>query len=139
MSPLHFTTAHNILFDPYVTTVETALTNTWLETHPSTDPVPPFVDSGIAKAAYDLLDNDVRNLVNVPNLANDAKNRILYYQSDKRRAVRLLYNVDITDIKPSDDGMGKQILHASEFSLTFEELVKQTSYGPDNVPTDAWD
>jgi len=139
MSPLHFTTSHSVLFAPYVTTVETALANTWLETHPSTDPVPSFVDSGVARAAYDLLNEDVKNSVAVPNLTQQAKDRILYYQSDKRRAIRLLYNVDITDIKPSDDGMGKQILHASEFSLTFEELVKQTSYGPDNVPTDAWD
>lgn len=139
MSPLHFTIDHSVLFAPYVATVETTLTNTWLETHPSTDPTPPFVDSGVARAAYDLLDEDVRNSVAVPNLTQQAEDRILYYQSDKRRAIRLLYNVDITDIKPSDDGMGKQILHASEFSLTFEELVKQTSYGPDNVPTDAWD
>lgn len=139
MSPLHFTTTHAVLFAPYVTTVETALTNTWLETHPFTDPTPPFVDSGVAKSAYDLLDEDVRNSVNVPNLTQQAKDRILYYQTDKRRAIRLLYNVDITDIKPSDDGMGKQILHASEFSLTLEELIQQKVYGPDNVPTSAWD
>jgi len=139
MSPLHFTIAHAVLFAPYVTTVETSLTNTWLETHPVTDPTPSFVDSGVARAAYDLLDVDVRNSVNVPNLTQQSLDRILNYQSDKRRAARLLYNVDITDIKPSDDGMGKQILHASEFSIVLEELVKQTAYGPDNVPTDSWD
>lgn len=139
LTPSHFTIAHSVLFAPYVTIAETALTNTWLETHSVDDVVPSFVDSGIARAAYDLMDEDVLNDVSVPNLTEEAKDRILYYQSDKRRAVRLLYNVDITDIKPSDDGMGKQILHASEFSLTLEELIQQKFYGPDNVPTDAWD
>jgi hypothetical protein len=139
MSPLHFTDAHSTLFTPYVTTAETEMTNTWLETHPASDPVPPFVDSGIARAAYDLLDEDVRNNVSVPNLTNAAKNRILFYQNDKRRAVRLLYNVDVSNIKPSDDGMGKQILHSAEFTLTAEELIKQASYGPDSVPISAWD
>ncbi len=139
MSPLHFTLVHDTLFAPYVNTVETSLTNTWLETHPVSDAIPSFVDSGIARAAYDLLSEDVRNDVSVPNLTVQAKNNILYYQSDKRKAIRLMYNVDISDIKPSDDGMGKQILHASEFSITLEELIQQTTYGPDNVPTDAWD
>jgi hypothetical protein len=139
MSPLHFTLTHATLFAPYVTIVETDLTNTWLETHPSTDTIPPFVDSGVARAAYELLDTDVRNSVSVPNLTTQARDRILYYQNDKRRAVRFLYNVDMTDIKPSDDGMGKQLLHASEFSIMMEELVKQTAYGPDTVPTDSWD
>lgn len=136
MSPLHFTLDHSTLFAPYVTIVETELSDIWAETHSS--PAPSFVDSGIARAAYDLLDEDVRNSVSVPNLTNQARDRILYYQSDKRRAVRLLYNTDMTDIKPSDDGMGKQILHAAEFSVTLEELVRQPAYGPDNVPTDSW-
>jgi hypothetical protein len=139
MSPLHFATVHSVLFSPYITTVETSLENTWLETHSSTDSMPSFVDSGVARAAYDLLSEDVRNSVNVPNLTTEARDRILYYQGDKRRPIRLLYNVDISDIKPSDDGMGKQILHASEFSITLEELIMQPSYGPDSVPTDSWD
>lgn len=139
MSPLHFTLAHSTLFAPYVSLVESNLTNTWLETHPSSDTIPSFVDSGIARAAYDLLDADVKNDISVANLSQEAKDRIIFYQNDKRKAIRLLYNVDITDIKPSDDGMGKQILHSAEFSLTLEELIKQNSYGPDNVPTDAWD
>jgi len=139
MSPLHFTSAHAALFAPYVTIVETNLTNTWLETHTTDDPVPTFIDSGIARAAYDLLDDDVRNNVVVSGLSNDAKNRILSYQSKKRRAVRLLYNVEMTDIKPSDDGKGKEIMHSAQFTVSLEELVKQPAYGPDNVPTDAWD
>ena len=138
MSPLHFTIAHPTLFAPYVATVTTNLTNMWLETHPATDTIPTFIDSGIARRAYELLEDDVRNNVSVPNLDSASKDRILYYLSDRRHVVRLISNVDSTDIKPSDDAMGKQILHAAEFSIIFEELVKLVSYGPDNVPTDSY-
>lgn len=138
MSPLHFTIVHESLFAPYVETVTTDLTNTWLETHPSYESIPSFIDSGIARAAYDLLNVDVSNNVTVSGLTPDALARIIYYENDKRQVVRLLYNANMTEVKPSDDGMGQQILHSAQFSLMLEELVQQPAYGPDNVPTGFW-
>jgi len=138
-TPLHFTADHNNVFGAYATAVQTDLANTWLETHPSSDPLPSFIDSGIARAAYERVYEDVRNNIAVPNLSNSAKNTILAYQAKSRDPIRLLYDVRISDIKPSDDGVEKENLHGATFTITAKELVKQPAYGPDNVPTGSYD
>jgi hypothetical protein len=43
-----------------------------------------------------------------------------------------------TDTKPSDDGRGQALLKNGQITLSAKELVKQTIYGPDNVPTTAF-
>ncbi len=100
--------------------------------------MPTLNDGGVAAAAFLKLYEDVRNNVTVAGLSTEIKNRILLYQANKVRPVRLLYNVNLGDIKPSDGGMETQLLHGAEFSLVAKELIQQEYYGPNNVPTDAW-
>ena len=61
-----------------------------------------------------------------------------HQQSDYVDPIRILYDVTCNDIKPSDDGRGQALLKNGTINITAKELVKQTIYGPDNVPTTAF-
>ena len=49
----------------------------------------------------------------------------------------MLYDVNANDTTPSDDGLGKQLTKVGTITLLAKELIRQTDYGPDNVPTSA--
>jgi len=50
----------------------------------------------------------------------------------------MLYDCVVSDNKPSDDGRGQALLKTGQITFTAKEVVKQTIYGPDNVPSTAY-
>jgi hypothetical protein len=135
MTPEHFTDQHATVMAPFVTQAETAFDTRWAETHSSAAPAPP--DSGIAADAFLRLYEAVRNNTVVANLTDDAKTNIKQMQKDLISPIRVLYGVKLSDVKPSDDGRGQQLLKQGQFTLTARELVPIVNQGPDGVPLEA--
>jgi hypothetical protein len=50
----------------------------------------------------------------------------------------LLYDVRISDIKITDNGIDKQTFHIGEINLRAMEVSKIIASGPDNVSTESW-
>ena len=137
LSPEHLTIDHTALLAPYVTAAENALDDLWEETHDVSVAAPTPPASGVAADAFLRLYEDVRNDVVVTGLSTKARSNIKAMQRDLIEPIRLLYSVVMTDVKPSDDGKGQQLLHTAQFTISARELVKYPSFGPDNVPTTA--
>lgn len=137
LSPLHFTIAHAALLAPYVADVEAEFEAVWATVH--TAATPDLIDSGVAAAAFLKLYDEVTASSVITGLSDEARDRIVMYKADRRRPVRLLYNSYVSDAKPSDGGDEKKLLYGSELSVTCKELIRAPAYGPDNVPTDAWE
>ena len=94
-------------------------------------------DSGLAADAYIRLYEAVRNNDVVANLSTEGKNNILQMQKDLINPLRLLYGIKTTDVKPSDDGRGQQLLRQGQFTLSAKEIIKVVNLGPDDVPIEA--
>jgi hypothetical protein len=80
---------------------------------------------------------DVRNSVNVTNLSATAEKNILRMQTDLVEPIRILYDVACNEGTFSDDATGRALMKGGSITITAKELVKQTQFGPDNVPTNA--
>jgi hypothetical protein len=48
-----------------------------------------------------------------------------------------LYDVSCNEGTFSDDATGRALMKGGNITITAKELVKQTQFGPDNVPTNA--
>jgi hypothetical protein len=139
LSPKHFTDSHNDILSTYVTSAQSDFDNIWNLTHTSTPPT--LADSALASAAFLEMYDSVVDITNpvIPNLSDEARQRILSYKSKWRRPVRILYNVVMGEIKTSDGGEGQQLLYKATASLSATELIRVAKYGPDNVSTDSWE
>lgn len=137
LTPEHYTLDHGTLLAPYIAAAETAFEDLWEETHDASVAAPEPPDSGVAVDAFLRLYEDVRNSVVVPGLSARALSNIQGMQRDLTDPIRLLYGVQTSDLKPSDDGKGQQLLHTAQFTISAKELMKYPSFGPDNVPTTA--
>ena len=51
--------------------------------------------------------------------------------------IRVMQDIQIGDIKPSDDGMEKAFLHTAEFSFKAKEIISVDQFGPNNVNVNA--
>jgi hypothetical protein len=138
LTPQHFTVDHSSLFLPYRTTVTTEFNNLWSETHPASSTAPTIPDSGLAAEAFIRLYNDVQSGIAVTGLSTTAATNIRRMQSDLVEPVRILYDVSCNDIKSSDDATNRQLFRNGTINITAKELVRQSQYGPDNVPTTAY-
>jgi hypothetical protein len=137
LTPIHYTTDHNNIFSTYVSTATNNFNTLWSDSHSNAYPSPVLPASGLAVEAFNLVYDAVRNNVNVTNLPTAAKNNIKQLQTDLCEPIRILYDVQITDSKPSEDSRGQALLKSGSLTLTAKEIVKITSFGPDNVPTTA--
>ena len=137
LSPEHFLIEHSTILEPYRAAVVTEFETLWQETHPSSIPPPTLPNSGLSNESFLRMFEAVRAGDVVANLPNSARNNILRMQSDFVDPVRLLYDVSVNDTTPSDDGLGKQLTKVGTITLAAKELIRQTDYGPDNVPTTA--
>jgi len=137
LSPQHFTIDHAALMAPYVTDAQADFDAIWDTIRSSASPT--LEDSGLAATAFLKLYDEVTSSSVIAGLDDDARDRIVMYKADRRRPVRLLYNSYVSDVKPSDGGESQQLLYGSQVSVNCRELVRASAYGPDNVPTDAWE
>jgi len=138
LSPKHFIEDHSDILSTYATDAQTDFNTIWNLTHTSTSPT--MVDSAIAATAFLAMYDSIIDMSTpvIPNLSDEARQRILSYKSKWRRPVRLLYNVVIGEIKTSDGGENQQLLYKASASLSATELIRVAEYGPDNVSTDSW-
>jgi hypothetical protein len=136
LSPEHFAIEHNNIFSPYVTTATTNAEAIWNQTHTSS--MPPLNSSRTAIMAFDLIYDDVKNNRPVNGLTADQKRNLDFVISTKMKPVRLLYDVKISDIKPTDNGIDKQTFHIGEINIHANEISRVKSSGPNNVSTEAW-
>jgi hypothetical protein len=51
--------------------------------------------------------------------------------------VRFLQDIQVGDIKPSDDGVDQMFLHFAEFTLKAKEIISVDQFGPNNVNVNA--
>jgi len=138
LTPQHFTIDHSSLLSSYVSTVNSEFSTLWQQTHPSSIPVPTIQPSNLAAEAFLRLYNDVGTGTTVSGLSSSQLSNIQRMISDNIEPVRFLYDVICNDNKPSDDATNKQLYRSGTVTVTAKELVKQTQYGPDNVPTTAY-
>ena len=137
LSPEHFLLDHAAILEPYRANVVSEFETLWEETHPASIPPPTLPNSGLSNESFLRMYEAVRAGDVVAGLPTAAKKNILRMQSDFVDPVRMLYDVNANDTTPSDDGLGKQLTKVGTITLLAKELIRQTDYGPDNVPTSA--
>lgn len=137
LSPEHFIEDHNSILDPYVTGVIADYNALWAETHPTSIPPAELPRSAKATEAFLRLCEDVKNGVTVSGLPTSAVKNIQKMQSEFVEPIRILYDCITNSSTPSDDAIGQSLFRNGTIVLQAKELVKQDSYGPDNVPITA--
>ena len=137
LSPEHFLIDHAAILEPYRVSVEAEFDTLWGETHPDSIPPPTLPNSGLSNESFLRMYEAVRAGDIVTGLPAQARKNILRMQSDFVDPIRMLYDVNANDTTPSDDGLGKQLAKVGTITLLAKELIRQTDYGPDNVPTSA--
>jgi hypothetical protein len=135
--PTHYTLDHSTIFSTYVTTAQNNFNVLWADSHSNAFATPTLPASGLATEAFSLVYDAVKNNSAVTNLTTSSRNNIKQLQADMCEPIRMLYDVQISDAKPSDDSRGQALLKSGTLTLTAKEIVKITSFGPDNVPTTA--
>ena len=136
LSPEHYLLEHSDLFQSYADTAVTNLETLWAETHITT--MPEISNSRKASLAFDGLFSDIKNNRPVERLNAETKRAFDFMIKNKMKPIRLLYDVKISDVKPTDNGIDKQTYHIGEITIRAMELTRVSSIGPDNVSTDAW-
>jgi hypothetical protein len=138
LSPQHYTIEHNTIFSPYSSLAQANFDDLWSQTHDATVSSPSLPASGLATEAFYRVFEAVGAGTSITNLPTAAKSNIIAMRRDFVDPIRLIYDVTCTDLKPSDDGRGQALLKNGQITISAKELVKQTIYGPDNVPTTAF-
>lgn len=122
----------------YAQGIKSTLDTYWLETHASGS-IPYYDWAGIAYQSVVAMTEDwkagiqniniLNNNVWKTNLNNTVKNNV--------DLVRYLQDIQVGDIKPSDDGVDASLLHTAEFTLKAKEIFSVGEYGPNNVNVNA--
>ena len=136
LSPEHFIIEHSDVFTPYLSTAITNAETIWNQTHLTS--MPSLTNSRKAIMAFDLIYDDILNNQPVNFLSAEQKRNLDFVISTKMKPIRLLYDVRISDIKLSDNGIDKQTYHIGEVSIRALEISRVDSSGPDNVSTESW-
>ena len=137
LSPEHFIEDHNDILSTYVDGVVADYNALWAETHPSYITPAELPRSAKATEAFLRMYEDVRNNVTVVGLSTAAQKNIKKMQADFVEPIRILYDCISNSAKSSDDAVGQALFRNSVVEFQAKELVKQDSYGPDNVPITA--
>jgi hypothetical protein len=136
LSPRHFILEHPDIFSSYETSELANLEAIWDETH--TTSIPAIPASRSATMAFYAVLEDIRNNRPVARLDAAGKRAFEFVLSTKMNPIRLLYDVKISDVKPTDNAIDKQTFHTGEITIRAMELTRALASGPDNVSTDSW-
>jgi hypothetical protein len=126
------------VFDSYITTVVNNVNSFWAETHSSS--TTPYYDwVGIAYQAVQMFMSDWEAGFKPGNIISNTvwNGNLNSAVSNKADLMRLLQDVKISSITPSDDGVETAFLHTAEFTLTGKEIISVDQFGPNNVDVDA--
>jgi hypothetical protein len=138
LSPQHYAIDHTAIFSSYSAAAQASFDDQWAETHDASVVAPSLPASGLAAESFLRVYEAVGSGTTVTGLTANARKNILQMRNDYVDPIRILYDVTCNDIKPSDDGRSQALLKNGTITVTAKELVKQTIYGPDNVPTTAF-
>jgi hypothetical protein len=113
----------------YANNIVNSLNNYWLETHVSGTPA--YYDwAGIAYQSVFAMVEDWKAGIRDANISsNNVWNNV--------DLVRYLQDIQVGDIKPSDDGVDTNFLHMAEFTLKAKEIISVDQFGPNNVNINA--
>lgn len=136
LSPQHYLIEHSDIFQSYADQAVTELEALWAETHIST--MPAISESRKASLAFDKVFSEIKNNNPVPRINPEIKRAFDIMIKNKMKPIRLLYDVKISDIKPTDNGIDKQTYHIGEITIRASEVSRVPATGPDNVSTDSW-
>ena len=144
LSPEHFLITHgnpanagDDILSSYAVLVQSDYDTLWAETHPLSIAAPTLPNSSLATESFLRMFEDVRNSEEVTNLSTMARKNIQRMQTDFVEPIRILYDVSCNEGTFSDDATGRALMKGGNITITAKELVKQTQFGPDNVPTNA--
>jgi len=126
------------LMNSYATNVSNQINAFWIETHTTT--APPYLDwSGVAYNAVSEFISDWSANIKPTGITNVSTwtNNLNSIVSNNVSLVRLLQDIQVDNITPSDDGMEKAFLHTAEFKLKAKEIISVDQFGPNNVNVNA--
>jgi hypothetical protein len=122
----------------YANNVSNQINTFWTETH--TTSAPPYLDwSGVAYEAVSEFISDWSANIKPSGITSVATwtNNLNSIVANNVDLVRLLQDIQVGDITPSDDGMEKAFLHTAEFKLKAKEIISVDQFGPNNVNVNA--
>lgn len=136
LSPQHFLIDHSDIFQSYADNAVADLETLWGETHTTAMPV--IAESRKASLAFDAVLEDIKNNRPIPRLNAESKRAFDFMVKNKMKPIRLIYDVKISDVKPTDNGIDKQTYHIGEITIRGMEISRISASGPDGISTDAW-
>lgn len=126
------------VFQNYTSNVINQVYGFWSETH--TTGIPQYLEwAGVSLLATQELLSDWRagckpfSFTSVSNI-NDNFDSLISNNSD---IARVIQDIQISDISPSDDGVDTALLHIAKFTLKGKEIVSNDEFGPNNVDVNA--
>jgi hypothetical protein len=133
----HVGASTSVLYS-YAQNVVDQINTFWAETH--TSPAPEYLDwSGVAYEAVQQLISDWTAGFKNSQLSANSKwdTNLDTVVSNKVDLMRLLQDIQISSVTPSDDGVDQAFLHSAEFIFKAKELISVENFGPNNVDVNA--
>jgi len=122
----------------YANTVVNNVNTFWQETHTSS--TPPYYDwAGVAYQAVQMFISDWAAGIKPAQITGNTSwnTNLNNVVTNDVQLMRLLQDIQVGAIKPSDDGMGAAFLHTAEFTMKAKEIVSVEQFGPNNVDVNA--
>lgn len=122
----------------YVSNVVNRINGYWSETHSSSSP--PYYDwAGVGYQAVQMFISDWEGGVKPSTITSNTNwnNNINSVANNDANLMRLLQDIKIGALKPSDDGVEQAFLHTSEFTMKAKEIISVDQFGPNNVNVNA--
>lgn len=123
----------------YANIVVNNVNNYWQETHIGTS-LPPYYDwAGVAFQAVQMLVSDWAAGIQPAAISGNSSwnTNLNNVVNNDVQLMRLLQDIQVGGIKPSNDGMGEAFLHTAEFTMKAKEIISVEQFGPNNVDVNA--
>lgn len=137
----HSSGVSTVMFN-YVSNVTNKIQNYWQETHVSSSP--PYYDwAGIGYQSITEFIQDYKSGYDNGTNGTFFSSLSDYYSNlnsvviNNINLVRLLQDIQVSDIKPSDDATDQMFLRSAEFTLKAKEITSVDTFGPNNVNVNA--
>jgi hypothetical protein len=122
----------------YVTNVLNQGNTFWAETHTSSSP--PYYDwAGVSYQAVQEFISDWQAGIKPSGITGNLtwNTNINNAVANDAQLMRLLQDIQVSEVKPSDDGIDKALYHTAEFTMRGKEVISVDVFGPNNVNVNA--
>ncbi len=126
------------IIQDYADIVVNNINGYWAETHSTSNP--PYYDwAGVAYQAVQMFISDWAAGIKPAQISynsswNTNLNNVV---NNQVQLMRLLQDIQVGDIVPSDDGVEQAFLHTAEFTMKGKEIISVDQFGPNNVDVNA--